>query len=145
MTAHRQLVADQLHSAAVHLVRSAASVDRQMGLSPARASALSVLVFGGPRSIGHLAAAEGVRSPTMTALINGLVDDGLARRHTSADDGRSTIVEATAKGRRLLQQGRSRRIARLDELMGGLNEEEVECLGRAAALIERALQPLAGC
>lgn len=139
MTTSRQLVADQLHSAAIRLVRSVATVDREMGLSSARASAMSVLVFGGSRTIGQLAAAEGVRSPTMTALVNGLVDDGLVRKHTSADDARSTIVEATAKGRGLLQQGRSRRIAKLGQIMGGLNEEEVECLRRAASLIERAL------
>ena len=136
---HRQAVADRLHSAAIHLVRTVASVDGQMGLSPARASALSVLVFGGPRTVGGLAAAEGVRSPTMTALVNGLVADGLARKRVSNDDARSVIVEPTAKGRQVLTRGRARRVARLEELMVQFDDDELECLRRAADLMERAV------
>lgn len=139
MSLDRQSVADMLHSASIHLVRTVASVDTQMGLSPARASVMSVLVFGGPRTIGQLASTEGVRSPTMTALVNGLVDDGFARRRTSRDDGRSVIVEPTARGRQVLNRGRSRRVAKLEELLAELDDEELRCLQRTAELIERAI------
>lgn len=134
-----QSVADQLHSAAVHLVRFVASVDAQMGLTPARASAMSVLVFGGPRTVGQLAAVEGVRSPTMTSLVNGLISAGLARKRSSADDGRIVVVEATAKGRRLLEAGRLRRVAKLHQMMEQFTEEDLDCLERASLLIERAV------
>lgn len=136
MSAERQRIADGLHSACVHLVRCVAAVDGGMGLSPARASALSVLVFGGPTSVGKLAAAEGVQSPTMSSLVNGLVDDGLARRRASEHDARAVIVEPTRKGRQLLMRGRQRRVARLSELLAELDDEEFECLRRAAAIIE---------
>src|SRR3954447_18940128 len=111
MNSDGQAVADRVHSAATHLVRAVASVDGQMGLSRARASLMSVLVFAGPRTIGELAAAEGVRSPTMSALVDGLVAEGFARRRPSRDDARRVLVEPTAKGRQLLVRGRERRVA----------------------------------
>lgn len=100
---------------------------------------MSVLVFAGPQTIGRLAAAEGVRSPTMTALVNGLVEAGLARRRTGTGDGRSVVVEATPKGRQLLTQGRTRRVSVLNQLLADFTDDELERLQRAAELIERAL------
>src|ERR671910_670106 len=75
MSSDRQALADRLHSASLHLNRAVRRIDAEMGLTPARASALSVLVFGGRRTIGQLAADEGVRSPTMTALADLAGDD----------------------------------------------------------------------
>lgn len=139
MSLERQEVADRLHSAALHLVRTVSAEDAAMGLTPARASALSVLVFGGARTVGGLAAAEGVRSPTMTALVSGLERDGFVRRAPGATDGRQVLVEATAKGRRVLQQGRRRRVERLEALLADLHEEDLVVLDRAAALIEASV------
>src|SRR5690349_19085004 len=106
MTAGLQQTADALHSAALHLVRAVRLVDSTMGLTPARASAMSVLVFGGPATVGELARAEGVRSPTMTAIVNGLEADGFAKRVPGGSDARQVRVVATPAGRRLLQRGR---------------------------------------
>ena len=41
-------IADRLHSAAIHLLRRVRQQDTATGEGPARLSALSVLVFGGP-------------------------------------------------------------------------------------------------
>src|SRR5207253_1577300 len=81
-------VADRLHSAAIHLLRLVRREDTASGLTPARLSALSVLVFGGPRTVGELAAAEQVRSPTMSRLVAGMESDGLVERRPSTDDRR---------------------------------------------------------
>src|SRR6266550_2762512 len=100
MSSRRQEVADRVHSASLHLVRAVRKEDVAMGLTPARASALAVLVFGGPLTVGGLADAEGVRSPTMTALVTGLEADGLVRRVPSRNDARQVMVEPTPRGRR---------------------------------------------
>lgn len=139
MKEDRQAVADALHSATVHLLRVVRSVDAQMGVSPARASVLSILVFGGPRTVGGLARAEDVRSPTMSGIVNGLEADGLARRRTSAEDTRAVVVEATAKGRRLIERGRARRNELLGQLLAGATDAELDVLARAAALMEAAV------
>jgi DNA-binding MarR family transcriptional regulator len=139
MNVRRQEVADRLHSAAIHLVRTASAVDAHMGLSAPRASAMSVLVFGGPRTIGALARIEGVRSPTMTALVNGLEADGMVRRRPDPHDARQVTVVATAKGRRRLQQGRRRRVEHLSGLLAGCSDAELALLEQAAELINRAV------
>jgi DNA-binding MarR family transcriptional regulator len=132
-------VADRIHSAAVHLVRSVRVVDAAMGLSPARSSVLSILTFGGPRTVGALAKAEGVRSPTMTSLVNGLEADGLVRRTPGHEDGRHVLVEATDRGRRILEEGRRHRVERLQELLGHLGDSDLAVLDKAASLIEASV------
>src|SRR5919197_1307446 len=129
-------VPDILHSAAIHLLRRASERDRMAQISSARLSALSVVVFRGPLTLGELAAAEGVRSATMTGIVNGLEDQGLVRRRPHAADGRAVHVEATAAGRRLLQRARARRIELVASKLNDLSAEELDVLWRAGELLE---------
>jgi DNA-binding MarR family transcriptional regulator len=76
----------------------------------------------------------------MSRLVRGLERDDLAARHANAEDARSVVVSATPKGRRLLEEGRERRIAELATRLASLSAEEIEALGRAAALVEQALR-----
>jgi DNA-binding MarR family transcriptional regulator len=101
--------ARDLNSGAIHLLRGMRTVDRESGLTPARLSALSVLVFGGPATLGRLAQAEEVAGPTMTRIVDGLVDLGLARRAPHPDNARMSIVSATPEGETLMQAGAQRR------------------------------------
>jgi DNA-binding MarR family transcriptional regulator len=133
-------VADRLHSAAIHLLRHARKQDVLARQGPARLSALSVLVFGGPTALGQLAAAEQVKAPTMSRIVAGLRRSGLAKIETDAKDARRIRVTATAKGERLLQEARIRRIRLLAGTLGSLNETELATLLRAAELIERAMK-----
>ena len=140
MDKDRQVVGSAVHSACIHVLRHVRTVDGESGLTGARLSALSVLVFGGPRTIGQLATAEGVRSPTITALVNGLEAEGLVRRVPAAgDDQRQVLVEATAAGTRRMRAAQARRLERLDELLGDLSPRDLATVGRAAALLEGAL------
>lgn len=111
-----------------------------MGISPARASALSVLVFGGARSLTELAAAERVTPATMSKLVAALEAEGLLRRYPDVNDARSIRLEATAKARRILQRGRARRLDVLDGLLAGATVEEVEAVRTAAEVVERVLE-----
>lgn len=133
-------VADRLHSAAIHLLRAVRRVDDASGLTAARLSALSVLVFGGPTTLGRLAQAEQVSPPTMSRLVSGLERDGLAVRETHAGDGRSVVVRATEEGRRVLEEGRERRIVELVRLFGGVAAEELAVLDDAARIVEDAVR-----
>ncbi len=131
--------ADRIHSAAIRLLRAVRREDEASGLGPARLSALSVLVFRGPSSLKALAAAEQVRPPTMSRIVDGLVAAGLARRSSAAHDARSVRIEATPRGRSLLGAARRRRIRFLASRFAGLHPGERRALLAAAAVIERAL------
>lgn len=129
--------ADRIHSAAIHLLRRVGEVDEEMGLSRARASALSVLVFAGPRTLSELARAEHVTPATMSRLVAGLEREGLVRREPHADDARAAWLHATPKGRRTLERGRARRTALLDSLFAGLSAREREVVREAAEIVDR--------
>lgn len=129
-------VADALHSAAIHLLRRLRRQDDRTGLSAAKLSALSVLVFGGPMRLTDLARAEQVKPPTMTKLVAAMERDGLLRRHPDAEDARAVRLEATARGVKTLQQGRHRRVRVLAAAVEALPSDEVDSLAAAAAVIE---------
>ena len=133
-------VADSLHSAAIHLLRSVRRVDVASGLTAARLSALSVLVFGGPTTIGRLARAEQVSAPTMTRLVQALEREGLVTREAEEGDARAVRLRATAKGRRILVRGRERRVAELVRLLEQLPGEDLDAVRHAAATIEGLLR-----
>ena len=135
------VVADRLHSAAIHLLRSLRREDDRSGLSAPRLSALSVLVFAGPLTLGELAAAEQVRPPTMTRLVQALEADGLVSRTPDPSDGRVTRLAATPRGRRLLAAGRARRVAALARRLCELPSAERLALAHAAAAIEWLAAP----
>jgi DNA-binding MarR family transcriptional regulator len=131
--------ADRFHSAAIHALRHVRREDPATGVPPAQLSALSVLVFGGPRTLGELAAAEQVRPPTMTRIVQGLEAAGLARRVRDRQDGRVHHLHATTKGRRVMQHGREGRVANLATLLSRLSPDEIARVREAAELVERAL------
>jgi DNA-binding MarR family transcriptional regulator len=143
MASETEDVADRLHSATIHLLRRAGEQDDASGLSAAGLSALSVAVFRGPLTLGELAAAEGVRSATMTGIVNGLELKGLVRRRPHTQDGRAVLVEATPAGRSMLERARARRIDLVAARLADLSDADLALLRRAAELIEErfALRP----
>jgi DNA-binding MarR family transcriptional regulator len=134
-------IADRLHSAAIHLLRRVRKRDSESGEGPARLSALSVLVFGGPTTLGRLALAEQVKPPTMTRIVAGLENSGLAEREADAGDARRVRIRATAKGVRLLQQARKRRIQDLAALLETLTQKELRELQAAVEVLESVFSP----
>lgn len=134
-------VADQLHSAAIHLLRRLRVRDRESGIGPAQLSALSVLVFGGPKSLGELADAEQVRPPTMSRIVAGLQHSKLIRR-SATDDGRRVRLEATPKGVSLMWESRQRRVESLAKVVAALPEEEKLQLQNATALLRQVIRQL---
>jgi DNA-binding MarR family transcriptional regulator len=129
--------ARQLNAGAIQVVRALRRGDRAAGLPSARLSALSELVFGGPCSIGQLAAAEGVAGPTMTRIVDGLEASGLARRRPKSGPGRPVEVSATAKGDRLMRRAAGRRLAAIEAAMGQLSAADQRRLAAAAPALDR--------
>jgi DNA-binding MarR family transcriptional regulator len=133
-------VADRLHSAAIHLLRRVRKQDIATGEGPARLSALSVLVFGGAKTLKELAAAEQVRPPTMSRIVAGLKRSRLVEIRVDQEDARRMHISATPKGTRLLQKGREMRIAYLASQLERLTPEELSQLGQAVEILGKLLQ-----
>lgn len=134
------VLATRLNSLSIHLVRRARTADTALGVPRGQLSALSVLVFGGDRTIAGLAEAEQVTSPTMTRIVDGLERAELAARHPHPRDGRATLVRASNKGRRVMERGRQRRVDLITGLLERLTDEELSAVERAVDALAKALE-----
>jgi DNA-binding MarR family transcriptional regulator len=132
-------VADQLHAAAIRLLRYVRKEDAALGIAAAQLSALSVLAFAGPQTLSALAAAEQVKPPTMSQLVSELERLDLVARKPI--DRRSSQISLTRKGRQLMEAGRRRRLARLTRAIDGLPAEQIDKLAQAAGLIVAITDP----
>jgi len=103
-------------------------------------TALSVLVFGGQTTLGRLAAAEQVKPPTMSRIVAGLKHSGLVHIEADMRDARRVQIAATAKGVRLLQKARQRRIAHLAKQLGRLRSEDLRALAKAVQVLEKTIR-----
>ena len=133
----RAAIADRLHSLAIHLLRAVRASDDESGLSGPRLSALSVVRFRAPISLTELAAAEHVTTPTMTRLVQALEAEGLVRRESDAADRRAIKLHPTARGARLLDAARQRRLRTMESLLDGFSAEEVRQVEQVVELLER--------
>ncbi len=129
-------IANRLHSAAIHLLRRARTADQTTGLSPERLSLLSVLCFAGARTVGELAGAEMVSAPAISRILNPLEEAGLVRRERATSDRRRVIVHATAKGRRMMDAARRRRLERIAAELERLDESELGVLEAATEALD---------
>jgi DNA-binding MarR family transcriptional regulator len=130
-------VATRLHSSAIRLLRTLRREDDGSGLSAPRLSALSVIVFSGPLSLAELAAAEQVKPPTMSRIVDALVERGLITRIAKPGDRRSVEIEATSEGVQLLEAGRERRVGALIARLRKLADSERRALARGVEILER--------
>lgn len=110
------------------------------GISPPRLSALSVLALGGAMSLAELAAAEGVKAPTMSRIVERLVKDGLATREPDPANRRKVRIAATEEGKRRLEGGREQRVRALRERLRRLADSEQRALARGVEVLERVLR-----
>jgi len=122
------------------LLRRVRKQDVVSGEGPARLSALSVLVFGGPRTLGELAAAEQVKPPTMSRIVAGLARSRLIVIGKDPSDARRMRIRASASGRRLLEAARRRRIAELAAQLARMNSEQRARVGEAVEILRGMLQ-----
>jgi DNA-binding MarR family transcriptional regulator len=129
--------ADRIHSASIHLLRRISREDAAAGVSAARLSALSVLVFAGPKTVSELATMERVKVPTMSRLVSAMEDELLVRREPHGTDARAVVLHATAKGRRVLERARETRLSLLESLLAQASPREVDTVRRAADILDR--------
>ncbi|WP_344617143.1 MarR family winged helix-turn-helix transcriptional regulator [Dactylosporangium salmoneum] len=106
------------------------------GLTPSQSAVLLRLYDDGASSTTVLALAEGVRSQSMTATLNGLEELGLIERAADPEDGRRQIITLSPAGKRRGQEekaGRSAWLAR--ELDRRFTAEQLAIINEALGLL----------
>ena len=92
------------------------------------------LLMRGDRTMKGLAERLRIEPSTATRAVQRIVNDGLAERYPSADDGRVVMVKITRSGRRRHAAVAERRAIALDRIIGSFQADERAML---ADLLER--------
>jgi len=129
--------ANALHSLSIHILRQARKADKKSGLSPERLSLLSVLTYAGPQSINRLSEIEAVSAPAISRIVSSLESLDLLKRVRNQDDARTVTVHATAKGRRLMETGRRRRLETIASELSQLNQRDLAGLSKISEILEK--------
>jgi len=131
-------LADALRPAVLRLARRLRQTrDESVELTASQYSVLAALSIRGRLSMGELAAEERVRPPTVTRVVNALVERDLVRRTPAAHDGRQSLVDLTDAGRALLLANQRLRAEWLADRLAELNEAELDLLRTAVPLLVR--------
>ena len=109
-------------------------------LGPASIAALATIERSGPLTPSEVARVEGIQRPTATRILSRLTEAGLVSRTTDPSDGRCSIVQVTADGRKTLNRLRKRKTAYLARTMRALPDDDVATLTRAAEILEQVLE-----
>jgi DNA-binding MarR family transcriptional regulator len=110
------------------------------GITPSQLSALATTVTEGRVTLSRLAEAERVQPPSITRVVDGLVQEGLVTRTPSDEDRRVAWVAPTDAGRALIEQVRRQRDAYLAQRLRTLSSDDRAVLARAAVLLEQLIE-----
>jgi DNA-binding MarR family transcriptional regulator len=89
----------------------------------------------GPKTVGELATAEGVRAPSMTQIINRMEEAGWVTRSGGPVRGRT--VQITEAGLAVAVAVRKERTARLARRCEGLSADDLAALDAALPVLDR--------
>jgi len=136
---------EQLEETAARLRRSVTRLNRRLrqnslaDVSPAQASMLATIEKLIRPTLGDLAKAEQIQPPSVTRLVQSLVDASLCTRTVDEYDRRAQRVELTVQGRKELQSIRRKKTvwlsSRLEELTAGEQKKAAEL----ATMLEKIL------
>jgi DNA-binding MarR family transcriptional regulator len=135
-------LAQRLNSATVHLMRALRQDTSPSGLAAEHRSALGVVVFAGPISIGALARSERVGAPAMTKTVGILEAAGLVIRERDPLDARVVQVHAKRKAKELVLRGRDERVVRIGKALAAFTPAETARLKAAIGTFERLVRDL---
>ena len=130
-------IAARLQASSMRVLRLARRSGQAGALSGPKLSALSFIALAGPVSLVELAAAEQVRAPTMTRLVDRLVEEDLVTREADPKDRRMVRIAATEAGRRLMERARPQDGTGLAARLHRLADSELRAIARAIDLLER--------
>jgi DNA-binding MarR family transcriptional regulator len=136
---------EQLEETAARLRRSVTRLNRRLrqnslaDVSPAQASMLATIEKLVKPTLGDLAKAEQIQPPSVTRLVQSLVDASLCSRTVDEHDRRAHRVELTAQGRKELQSIRRKKTVWLSSRLEELTTPEQKKAAELATLLEKIL------
>lgn len=118
---------------------------REPGVSYARMRLLGALHCGGPKIMSGISDELGVTRRNVTALVDGLEEEGLVRRLPHPTDRRAIVIELTEQGGQTMDTLYDEHRKSVAELFAGLSEDDRRELIRLLGLLREGLRDEGGC
>jgi DNA-binding MarR family transcriptional regulator len=118
---------------------------QEPGVSYARMRLLGALHCGGPKIMSGISDELGVTRRNITALVDGLEEEGLVRRLPHPTDRRATVIELTDEGGRTMDTLYDEHRRAVATLFEGLSEDDRQELVRLLGLLREGLRGEGGC
>jgi DNA-binding MarR family transcriptional regulator len=125
--------------ATMRVIRRHMRSHRLPGLSVPQLRVLAFLDCCGPATLSVAAEHVGTTLPSMSRMIQSLVEGQLVKRHIGTSDRRTVRLEIAAKGRRVLEAARRATVKHLAVQVGSLKADEVSRLQQAMGLLLRVV------
>ncbi len=96
------------------------------------------LIASSPERAGRIATLAGVSRPSLTGVLDGLVQHGFVRRVDVAGDRRGVSLEITDDGRAALDRAQDSVVARLDAVLAQVSATDRRAVLDGLAALSRA-------
>jgi DNA-binding MarR family transcriptional regulator len=137
------LTAARLRVAVSRLARRLRPTRAAGPLTTTEVDMLIVAERHGPARISEFASFCGLNPTMVSRMVPKLEEAGLLLRRPDPDDKRASKVEASSKGRKLLEEVRSERDDVLAKVLADLDDEERRAISGAVPALERVAERLA--
>jgi DNA-binding MarR family transcriptional regulator len=132
-------VSDLIHSIGL-LVRRVRTAGGSNELSMTESAVMKRLYRDGPATTADLARAESVKPQSMGATVAALEQEGLLKRSAHPTDGRQSLLELTAKGKKLRESSSAAKHLWIEQAIAKLSRDEQALLFKAADLLRRVAE-----
>lgn len=123
-------------------LKRASQSAQQLPANESQVTILRMLLLHGDLKPAQLADYLYIARPTVSNLLKELVASGLVERRIAAHDARSVVISATDRGRSVLSEFRSDRVAVLRESLTMLPEEEQDRISSCVPALRQLLRQL---
>jgi DNA-binding MarR family transcriptional regulator len=118
-------------------IRAEMRRQRKMGLSVPEFRALGYLLMHPMASLSDVAEHVGTPLPSMSKMIDGLVNQKLVHRETSPDDRRKIKLALTPAGKTILQSARRTAQVNLSKYLYGLSPQDCATVMSAMSVLKK--------
>lgn len=118
-------------------IRAEVTRRARSSLAPSSLRLLEHFDVAGPMRVKDMAECLGIDISTASLQLRELKRLELVTREKDPHDGRAGVITITAKGRRLLDRVRSARRHLLEEVFGGIPDEQIRQAARTLQLVQQ--------
>jgi DNA-binding MarR family transcriptional regulator len=123
-----------------HMFHFVPGVWMDLDLTIVQLKSLLYIDFKGSTNFKQLADALGVTPPSVTGIIDRLVEQGLISREENPTNRRMQVLRTTDRGKSLIQRLLESRRSTMSTFLGGLSMQDLSSLARITSILASSIE-----